>query len=77
MRGAWTGRKGLINGRHWHTYNTANGRQPSRDISYIGAAGGDEAVEIATDFLFDMAFIDIGMPYLNGYETVAAMVGDL
>jgi CheY-like chemotaxis protein len=34
---------------------------------------GLEAIEQAAEFLPDMAFIDIGMPDLNGYETVARL----
>jgi CheY-like chemotaxis protein len=32
---------------------------------------GSQAIEQAAEFLPDMALIDIGMPDLNGYETVA------
>ena len=50
----------------------------ARLLSVLGhdakvAYGGGEAVEIAIGFPFDMAFIDIGMPDLNGYETVARL----
>jgi CheY-like chemotaxis protein len=31
---------------------------------------GEQAIEQAAEFLPDMALIDIGMPDLNGYETV-------
>jgi CheY-like chemotaxis protein len=34
---------------------------------------GLEAIEQAAEFQPDMAFIDIGMPDLNGYETVARL----
>jgi two-component system, sensor histidine kinase len=37
------------------------------------AYGGSEALEVAAGFPFDMAFIDIGMPDLNGYETAAKL----
>src|SRR5436189_3033405 len=50
----------------------------ARLLSVLGhearvAYGGSEALEIATEFPFDMAFIDIGMPDPNGYETVARL----
>jgi CheY-like chemotaxis protein len=34
------------------------------------AYDGQEAIEIASGFPFEMAFIDIGMPILDGYQTV-------
>jgi len=37
------------------------------------AYSGEEAIEQAGAFLPDMAFIDIGMPGLDGYETVRRM----
>ena len=50
----------------------------ARLLSVLGhearvAYGGDEALDIATGFPFDMAFIDLGMPNLNGYETCARL----
>ena len=31
---------------------------------------GQQAIDAAKDFLPDMALIDLGMPYLDGFETV-------
>jgi CheY-like chemotaxis protein len=37
------------------------------------AYDGFEAMEIATAFQFDLAFIDIGMPGMSGYEAVVKL----
>lgn len=42
------------------------------ELGYEAAAayGGEQAIEQAATFLPDMALIDLGMPGLNGFETV-------
>ena len=37
------------------------------------AYDGFEALEIAVDFPFDLAFVDIGMPTMSGYEAVGKL----
>jgi CheY-like chemotaxis protein len=39
----------------------------------VAAYGGEQAIEQAESFLPDMALIDLGMPGLNGFETVTRL----
>ncbi len=45
-----------------------NARQDMETVGGMGASDGKEAIRLAIEFSPDVAFLDVGMPILNGIE---------